>query len=92
MANGDTTRISEVFTGYQLSVPIEKRLNATWTLGHYERNYRQAFYDAVKAENPKWQIGNPFDTSILDKVSRTDIDNSLVKAEGLYGGTDLVRK
>lgn len=46
----------------------------------------------MKAENPKWQIGNPFDTSILDKVSRTDIDNSLVKAKGLYGGTDLVRK
>lgn len=92
VANGDTTRRSEVFTGYQLSVPIEKRLNGTWTLGQYERNYRQAFYDAVKAENPKWQIGNPFDTSILDKVSRTDIDNSLVKAKGLYGGTDLVRK
>ena len=92
VANGDTTRRTEVFTAYQKSTPIDKRLNGTWTLGQYERNYRQAFYDAVKKADPKWELGKPFNSSILDKISREDIDNSLVKASGEYGGTNLVSK
>lgn len=92
VANGDTTRRTEVFTEYQKATSIDKRLNGTWTLGQYERNYRQAFYDALKKAAPNWEIGKPFDSSILDKISREDIDNSLVKAAGEYGGTNLVSK
>ena len=53
---------------------------------------RQAFYDAVKKADPEWELGKPFNSSILDKISREDIDNSLVKAAGEYGGTNLVSK
>ena len=91
VANGDTTKRSEVFQGYQRSTSVENRLKGTWTLGQYEKAYRQAFYDAVKAENPDWELGKPFDTSILDKISREDIEKSLVKANGEYG-TELVNK
>ena len=91
VANGDTTKRSEVFQGYQRSTSVENRLKGTWTLGQYEKAYRQAFYDAVKAENPDWKLGKPFDTSILDKISREDIEKSLVKANGEYG-TELVNK
>ena len=91
VANGDTTKRSEVFQGYQRSTSVENRLKGTWTLGQYEKAYRQAFYDAVKAENPDWKLGKPFDTSILDKISREDIEKSLVKANGEYG-TELVSK
>ena len=91
VANGDTTKRSEVFQGYQRSTSVENRLKGTWTLGQYEKAYRQAFYDAVKAENPDWELGKPFDTSILDKISREDIEKSLVKANGEYG-TELVSK
>lgn len=92
VANGDTTRRSEIFTAYQKSTAIDKRLNGTWTLGQYEKNYRKAFYNAVKAADPSWEIGKPFSSSVLDKISRADIDSSLVKAPGEYGGTDLVSK
>ena len=51
MGNGDTTRRSEVFTRYQLSVPKSDRLKGTWTLGQYERAYRQAFYDGITRES-----------------------------------------
>ena len=91
VANGDTTKRSEVFQGYQRSTSVENRLKGTWTLGQYEKAYRQAFYDAVKAENPDWKLGKPFDTSILDKISREDIEKSLVKANAEYG-TELVSK
>ena len=91
VANGDTTKRSEVFQGYQRSTSVENRLKGTWTLGQYEKAYRQAFHDAVKAENPDWELGKPFDTSILDKISREDIEKSLVKANGEYG-TELVNK
>lgn len=92
VANGDTTRRTEVFTAYQKATPIDKRLNGTWTLGQYEKTYRQAFYNAVKAADPNWELGKPFNSPILNKISREDIDNSLVKAAGEYGGTNLVSK
>ncbi len=91
IANGDTTKRTEVFTRYQLSVDKEDRLKGTWTLGQYEKQYTIAFYRAVKAANPEWELGMPFDRKILDSVSREDIDNSLVKVDGEYG-EELVRK
>ena len=55
VANGDTTKRTEVFTAYQKSVPIKDRLKGTWTLGQYEKNYTLAFAAAVKAANPGWE-------------------------------------
>jgi len=80
IANGDTTKRSEVYTEFQLSIPKDDRLKGTWTLQQYETAYNQAFYDAVKSANPEWEPGMSFDTSILKNLSREDIDNSLVKS------------
>ena len=80
VANGNTTKRSEVFREFQLSIPKEDRLKGTWTLGQYERAYRQAFYDAAKKADPNWELGRPFDRSILDKVTRESVDNALVKS------------
>jgi len=91
VANGDTTRRTEVFTAYQKSVPIEDRLKGTWTLGQYESNYRQAFYDACKAADPKWELGKSIPPGALDSVTRESVDSMLVKSNGQYGET-LVRK
>ena len=87
VANGDTTKRSEVFTNYQLSVPKKERLAGTWTLEQYERNYCSAMYHAVKAADPNWQIGHPFDPSILDNVTRESVEATLVQS-----GNTLVRK
>ncbi|EOS63964.1 hypothetical protein C814_00698 [Anaerotruncus sp. G3(2012)] len=80
VANGDTTKRSEVFRAFQLSIPKEDRLKGTWTLGQYERAYTRAFVDAVKAVNPNWEPGQPFDKSILDSVTRESVDHALVKS------------
>lgn len=91
VANGDTTRRSEVFKKYQLSVPTEDRLKGTWTLEQYEKAYRQAFYDACKKTDPKWELGKGIPAGALDGITRESIDNSLVKGSGEYGET-LTRK
>lgn len=80
VANGRTTKRSEVFREFQLSIPKEDRLKGTWTLGEYERAYHQAFYDAVKAADPTWDLGQPFSRKILDSVTRESVDNALVQS------------
>lgn len=80
VANGDTTKRSEVFREFQLSIPKEDRLKGTWTLGQYEKAYRQAFYDAVKAADPNWDLGSSFNRKVLDSVTRESVDNALVKS------------
>ena len=78
MKNGRTTKRSQVFQEYQRSVPKTDRLKGTWTLEQYERQYRQAFIDACKEANPSWDFGKPVSRSVLNKVTRESVDNSLV--------------
>ncbi len=37
VANGDTTKRSEVFRAYQLSIKEDDRLKGTWSLQQYEK-------------------------------------------------------
>lgn len=85
VANGDTTQRTSLYTEFQKSIKIDDRLKGSWTLGQYEKAYTKAFYNAVKASNPNWQIGQPFDASVLDNVTRESIESSLVKGNGTYG-------
>lgn len=80
VGNGRTTKRSEVYREFQLGIPKEDRLKGTWTLGQYERAYRQAFYDAAKAADPNWDLGQPFSRKVLDSVTREAVDNALVKS------------
>lgn len=87
VANGDTTKRGDVYTAYQKSVKIDDRLKGTWTLQQYERAYRKACYNAVKSANPNWEIGQSFDSKILDSVTREGVESTLVKS-----GSRLVGK
>ena len=87
ISNGNTTKRSEVFRKFQLSIPKEDRLKGTWTLQQYEGNYRSALYHAVKAADPNWEAGQPFDPAILDNITREDIEKNLVQS-----GNRLVKK
>ena len=87
ISNGDTTKRSQIFREYQLSVKKEDRAKGTWTLQQYEGKYRSAMYAAVKAANPKWEPGQPFDPGILDSVTRESVESTLMKS-----GNTLVKK
>jgi hypothetical protein len=87
VANGDTTKRSEVFRSYQLSIKEDDRLKGTRSLQQYEEQYRSALAAAVKAANPDWKNGDPFDASILDGITRESIESTLVQS-----GNTLTRK
>lgn len=84
VANGDTTKRSSVYTAYQKSVKIDDRLKGSWTLGQYEKAYRRAMYNAVKAANPDWQIGQCFDSNILNSVTREGVEANLVQSGNTF--------
>lgn len=84
VANGDTTKRTEVFTRYQLSVEKPDRLKGTWTLGQYERMYTRAFYQAVRQANPDWQPGQSFDPSIVRSITREDVESRIIKGESEF--------
>lgn len=77
VANGDTTKRSDVFRRYQLSEKIENRLKGTWTLGQYERMYNRAFVEAVKEADPSWKPGKAFDKSLLNDITRESVESRI---------------
>lgn len=87
IANGDTTKRSEVFREYQLSIKEDDRLKGTWSLQQYEKQYRAALAEAVRAVNPNWTYGDSFDASILDSVTRESVESQLTKS-----GNTLVKR
>ncbi|CDA88499.1 putative uncharacterized protein [Clostridium sp. CAG:230] len=87
IANGDTTKHSDVFYHYQKSLQKQDRLNETWTLEQHERQYNKAFYDAAKEADPTWKPGKEIKTGALDRITREEIDNSLTVTMGQYGET-----
>jgi len=87
VANGDTTRRSEVYENYQRSVPKADRLKGSWTLEQYEKAYQSAMVDACKAANPKWELGMTIPKGALESVTRESVEATLVKGNGQYGET-----
>ena len=85
IANGDTTKRSDVFYHYQKSAKKRDRLKGTWTLEQYERQYNQAFYDAAKAADPTWKPGKAIKAGALEGITREQIDKSLTVTMGQYG-------
>lgn len=87
VANGDTTKRSDVFLNYQKEAKKADRLKGTWTLEQYERQYNKAFEDAVKAVDSTWEPGKKIPAGALDGLTRENIEKSLVKTQGQYGET-----
>jgi NADPH-dependent 7-cyano-7-deazaguanine reductase QueF-like protein len=56
-------------------------------LEQYEKKYRAALAEAVRAVNPNWTYGDSFDASILDSVTRESVESQLT-----VSGNTLVRK
>ena len=87
VANGDTTKRSDVYLNLYRKMDKNDRLAAGNTLRQYERAYTQAFVNAVKAIDPKWKPGKEIPSGALDGITRKSIDSLLVKS-----GNKLVNK
>ena len=82
VANGETTKRSDVYRKMYPQISKNDRLAAGNTLSQYERAYRQAFVDAVKAVDPKWKPGKDIPSGALNGITRESIESSLVKSGG----------
>lgn len=78
--NGDTTKRSDVYTNMYRKVQKNDRLAAGYTMEQYERAYRQAFLDAARKADPKWEIGKPVPSEALDGITRESVEANLKKS------------
>lgn len=75
--NGDTTKRSDVYTNMYRKVNKKDRLAAGYTMGQYERQYRNAFVAAVKAVDPSWELGKSIPTGALDNITRESVEKGI---------------
>ena len=58
--------ISRIIRDYTMSLAPEHRLSASWTLNEIFHNETARLGEYVHQQDPNWDWGKPFDTSILD--------------------------
>lgn len=64
MSDGED--ISRVIRDYTMSLAPEQRLSASWTLNERFLSEAVRLGEYVHRQDPGWDWGRPFDTSILD--------------------------
>lgn len=79
VANGDTTKRSDVYTNLYRKMEKQDRLKAGYTLEQYERAYTRAFHAAAKAADPNWEIGKPIPKGALDNITMESVEKELVQ-------------
>ena len=78
---------AEIYQDYLKGTSKRNQASGTWTLTQYESQYRDAMTDAIKAANPSWKEGQPFNKKALDSVTREGVEKRLVS-----DGVNLSRK
>lgn len=79
VANGDTTRRTDVYDNLYRKMKKDDRLAAGYTMQQYERAYRNAFYAAARKADSKWEIGKPIPSGALDGITRESVESNLKK-------------
>ena len=80
VANGDTTRRTDVYDNLYRKTKKDDRLAAGYTMQQYERAYRNAFYAAARKADSKWEIGKPIPSGALDGITRESVEANLKKS------------
>lgn len=90
VANGDTTKRSDVYTNLYRKMQKNDRLAAGHTLEQYERAYTRAFVEAAKAADPSWEVGKPIQPGALEHITRESVEEGLRQSNSSF--TTLNRK
>ena len=80
VSNGETTKRSDIYRKMYPSIAKQDRLAAGHTLSEYEKQYLQAFKDAVKFVDPTWKEGKPIPAGVLDKITRESVETALTQS------------
>lgn len=65
----DGDEIGAIMKEYRKNIPPKERLAVTWTLGQIVQNESQRLVDFLKANDPTWTYGKPFDKSLFDNYA-----------------------
>lgn len=76
---GDTTKKTEVYSDYLRGIPENDRLKAAWTLDQLGFQYRTEFVSAIKQSNPRWDLGKPFDSAVLNGITKDNIGEAAAR-------------
>ena len=68
--SGTGNELGDTIRSYYKQIPPSDLANAAWTLQQIHREEVYRLYDFVRSRVPGWQIGQKFDTSILDEYPR----------------------
>lgn len=89
VANGDTTRRTDVYDNLYRKTKKDDRLAAGYTMQQYERAYRNAFYAAARKADPNWEIGKPIPSGALDGITRESVEANLRKSGSSLTSVDM---
>ena len=59
---------SAKLNAYYKTLDVEDRLAASWTLDQIRLELAEHVKKEVQAQNPKWKVGQPIDSKVLDKI------------------------
>ena len=68
--SGTGNELGDTIKSYYKQIPPSDRANASWTLQQIHREEAYRLCDFVRSRIPGWQIGQRFDTSILDEYQQ----------------------
>lgn len=88
IGNGDTTKRTDVYINMYRKMDKNDRLASGNTLRQYERAYTQAFVNAIKTVDPKWEVGKPIPSGVLDNIKRENVE-ALMSTSGNSVGIDM---
>lgn len=66
MSGPDGDIVADTIEAYSLEAAVPDRINTSYTLTNIYRAEVNRIFDFVRSRIPGWQIGQRFDTSILD--------------------------
>ena len=66
----DGNNLGNFIKSYYKQIQPSDRANASWTLQQMHREEVYRLYDFVRSRVPGWEIGQKFDTSILEEYQR----------------------
>lgn len=70
----DGDELGAMKKAYRSNIPAAERLSVTWTLGQIVRDEQERLVNFVKANDPTWDYGKPFDKSMFENYVSGGID------------------
>ena len=74
MSGPDGNNLGNFIKSYYKQIQPSDRANASWTLQQMHREEVYRLYDFVRSRVPGWEIGQKFDTSILEEYKQGTMD------------------